>query len=87
LKEGGKFNWRMEEKDGSMGFGYSGTYDSIIEFKSIEKRLDDGRRVKITFEELEGCTKITEEFEPDENNPELQKQGWQAILKKFVENV
>ena len=45
--------------------------------------------MKVTFEELDGHTKIAEEFEPDENNPELQIQGWQAILenfKKFAEN-
>ena len=88
LKPGGKFSWRMEAKNGSMGFDFSGTYIQIDEYRLIEKKLDDNRKVKITFAENEGITEVIETFEPDEIDPDLQKQGWQAILdnfKKYVE--
>ena len=79
----------MAAKDGSMAFDFSGVYTEILDFKSIRKRLDDGRHVVITFEQEGDMTGITETFEPDQNAPELQKQGWQAILnnfKNYVEN-
>ncbi|MEO1652870.1 MAG: SRPBCC domain-containing protein [Bacteroidota bacterium] len=30
---GGKFSWRMEARDGSVGFDYAGTYDQVEEGK------------------------------------------------------
>lgn len=89
LVAGGKFSWRMEARDGSFGFDYAGTYDRIDAPREIQKHLDDGRKVNITFTESDGMTEVTETFEPDENDPELQRQGWQAILnnfKKYVES-
>lgn len=89
LEAKGKFSWRMEAKDGSMGFDYSGTYQEIMPYSKIGLTLDDGRAVTIRFEHENGITTVTETFEPDENNPDLQKQGWQAILnnfKKYVES-
>lgn len=89
LEPNGRFSWRMEAKDGSMGFDYSGTYDKVELKKSIELTLDDKRKVSIAFSTINGTTEVVETFEPDENNPELQKQGWQAILnnfKKYVES-
>ncbi len=79
----GKFSWRMEAKDGSMGFDYSGTYLEIEEPNLIKKQLDDGRMVEISFIERDEIVEVVETFEPDENDPELQKQGWQAILNSF----
>lgn len=88
LKANGRFSWRMEAKDGSMGFDFSGTYIRIAKNELIEKELDDNRKVRIRFVENDGNTEVIETFEPDENNPEFQRQGWQAILdnfKKYVE--
>lgn len=88
LKPGGTFSWRMEAKDGSMGFDYAGKYLKIDEPVLIEKELEDGRKVTISFEALDGKVEVIETFEPDDNDPELQRQGWQAILnnfKKYVE--
>lgn len=73
LEPGGSFSWRMEAKDGSMGFDYSGTYDKIITHSLIVKSLDDGRGVSISFNESEGITEIEEAFQPETiNDPELQ---------------
>ena len=84
LKPGGTFSWRMEAKDGSMGFDYAGTYLQVKQPNSIEKQLADGRKVDIFFTEKNGETTVTEVFEPDlQHDPELQRQGWQAILQNF----
>lgn len=89
LKVGGKFNSRMEVKDGSMGFNFEGTFTSIITNSSIEYVLDDDRKVSVSFSETENGIKVVETFETeDENSAELQRQGWQCILdnfKKYVE--
>ena len=90
FKEGGSFNYRMEAKDGSMGFDFFATYSKIIPNESIEYTLGDGRHVEITFELEENRTKVTESFEAETfNSADLQKKGWQSILdnfKKYTEN-
>jgi uncharacterized protein YndB with AHSA1/START domain len=49
LRVGGKFEYRMEAKDGSFGFDFFGFYDKIIDFKLIEYTLGDDRKVSINF--------------------------------------
>ena len=89
LKIGGKFNSRMEAKDGSFGFDFWGIYDEIVEHKKIVYTMGDGRKAITTFEDQNNKTKVTTLFEPENENPvEMQKGGWQAILnnfKKYVE--
>ncbi len=90
LHIGGKFNYRMEAKDGSFGFDFWGIYDSIVEFKQLDYTLGDGRKVSVGFEFTGIETILTETFETENENPvEMQQFGWQAILdnfKKHVEN-
>ena len=90
LQIDGKFNYRMEAKDGSFGFDFWGIYDNIEEFKQLDYTLGDGRKVSVGFEFLGIGTKLTETFETEDQNPvEMQQFGWQAILdnfKKHVEN-
>lgn len=90
LKPRGAFSWRMEAKDGSFAFDYKGVYEQIVDMGKIEKELEDGRKVVITFSERDGATEVVETFDPENQNPrELQEQGWQAILnnfKKYVES-
>jgi uncharacterized protein YndB with AHSA1/START domain len=84
LRVGGNFVYRMEAKDGSFGFDFGGVYDSVDINKFIEYTIGDGRKVEITFEADGDKTKVTESFEAENmNSPELQKQGWQAILDNF----
>jgi len=89
MRVGGKFNYRMEAKDGSFGFDFWGIYDIILINKQISITLGDERRVETNFTELGEKTEIIELFEAEsQNSIELQKTGWQAILdnfKKFVE--
>lgn len=84
LRPGGRFVSRMEAKDGSFGFDFSGTYDEVILLKSIIYTLDDDRKVQLTFTDQGQETHIVETFEAEsENSIEMQRDGWQAILDNF----
>lgn len=84
LKVDGKFKTTMAAKDGSAQFDFEGIYSEITEYKRIGYSLADGRQVEITFEETDGQTKVTEIFDPENQNPvEMQKEGWQSILNNF----
>ncbi|MBI3111153.1 MAG: SRPBCC family protein [Ignavibacteriales bacterium] len=88
LREGGKFLARMEAKDGSQGFDFEGTYTRIVPHKLIEYRMSDGREVRTEFIEQKESVKVRETFDAEtENTPELQRQGWQAILDNFSRHV
>lgn len=88
LKVGGRFNYRMEAKDGSIGFNFEGTFTSIDINKNIEYVLGDNRKVKVSFYETENGIKVVETFETeDENSAELQRQGWQSILNNYKRHV
>ena len=84
LQAGGKFKTTMAAKDGSMSFDLEGVYTYIEPYKIIEYSIIDGRKVKITFSNQHDQTKVVETFETEnENPPELQRGGWQAILHNF----
>ncbi|MCL1674506.1 SRPBCC family protein [Elizabethkingia meningoseptica] len=84
LRVGGKFNNRMEARDGSFGFNFEGTYDEVSPNKLIKYHMADGRKVATTFEENANGTKITTVFDPESENPlDMQKDGWNAILNSF----
>lgn len=89
LHIGGRFNTRMQAKDGSAGFDFEGTYTEVEELQRIGYGLDDGRHVDIMFEETPVGIEVTETFDPEtENSEDRQRQGWQSILdnfKKYVE--
>ena len=88
LREGGKFLSRMEAKDGSMGFDFEGTYTRVVPMQEIDYRMSDGREVSVRFEEREQGVLVTETFDAEsENSPEMQRQGWQAILDSFRRHV
>ncbi|RDC63821.1 SRPBCC family protein [Adhaeribacter pallidiroseus] len=90
LKPGGKYNARMEAKDGSFGFDFEATYNEVMDQKKLTFTMADGRQVTSDFENLDGTTKITTTFDPENTNDvEMQRSGWQAILdnfKKYTEN-
>ncbi len=84
LRVGGKFTTTMAAKDKSASFDFTGVYTIIKEQELIEYDIDDGRHVKVEFTELPEGVKITETFEPENENPEkMQRSGWQAILDNF----
>ena len=84
LREGGTFVSRMEAKDGSVGFDFEGTYTRVVPGQVIEYRMGDGREVTVEFVAGSGGVLVRETFDAEtENPPELQRQGWQAILDNF----
>ena len=85
LRVGGKFKSRMEARDGSFGFDFEGTYDRVVLHKEISYTMEDGRQASTYFSEQGDKTQLTTTFDQEtENDPEFQKQGWQAILSNFV---
>jgi uncharacterized protein YndB with AHSA1/START domain len=91
LRVGGKFLSRMEAKDGSFGFDFSGIYDEVKLFEVITYTLEDGRKVTTRFIDKENKTDILVIFDAeDTNSMEQQEDGWQSILnnfKKYTEQI
>jgi uncharacterized protein YndB with AHSA1/START domain len=88
LREGGKFHSRMEAKDGSAGFDFEGTYTRVEPQRALAYRMEDGREVEVEFVDHADGVLVRETFDAEtENPPELQRQGWQAILDSFRRHV
>jgi uncharacterized protein YndB with AHSA1/START domain len=88
LKVGGKYIVRMEAKDGTLGFDFEATYDTIIDKQELTYTMPDGRKVTTIFVSDGNETSVTTTFDAESENPvELQKQGWQAILDNFKKYV
>lgn len=89
LHPGGRLVWRMEARDGSMAFDFSGTYSEVVPKRLITYRMDDDREVQVAFTNTGSGTHVKQTFEAEGTHSiELQKTGWQAILdnfKKYVE--
>ena len=88
LRVGGGFTYRMEAKDGSFGFDFSGTYTEVEVNDRIQYQLEDGRTVVISFMDDGDAVTVTESFDAEnENDAEMQRAGWQAILDNFKQHV
>lgn len=84
LRRGGKFNYRMEARDGSSGFDFEGVYAKVIPDRLIEYTMGDGRNVKILFTSAGNLTMVVETFEPENvYTIDQQRSGWQSILNNF----
>jgi uncharacterized protein YndB with AHSA1/START domain len=74
----------MEAKDGSFGFDFEAVYDEVIDKKKIAYTMADGRKAVVAFVADKTHTAITITFDAEqENSPEMQREGWQAILNNF----
>lgn len=84
VSEGGNFSWRMEAKDGSVGFDFEGTYTKVIPNQLLEYDLGDGRPVTVRFEQHGNSTLIKETFQGENTNTlDQQRHGWQCILDNY----
>ena len=84
LSVGGKFTSRMEAKDGSFGFDFEGVYTDVNMQKGYTYVLEDGRKIIVTFEVIDGSVIVREDFDAEkENTIERQQFGWQSILDNF----
>lgn len=88
LREGGVFTFRMESKDGSEGFDFTGAYTVVVPHEKIAYTMGDGRKAVIEFIPIGNSTHLKISFDAENENPiEMQKQGWYAILTNFKEYV
>lgn len=95
LRVGGKFLTRMQAKDGSYGFDFTGTYGEVENLKKIKYFMDKAsseeksRECEITFEDMgNDVTHVIVVFDSENENPiEMQKNGWQSILDNFKKHV
>ena len=87
LRVGGTFSSRMEAKDGSAGFDFSGTYTSVVPHELIEYVFGD-RKAEVSFVEGAGGVTVRVTFDPEgTHSMKQQRQGWQAILDNFSRHV
>ncbi|OMQ11168.1 SRPBCC domain-containing protein [[Flexibacter] sp. ATCC 35103] len=91
LKAGGKFNYKMAKKDGSLSFDFEGEYTKVENLSLIVYKLTDNRIGRVSFEKDENTVKITETFEPTKEDSESMQKLWcQTVIdnfKKYVEGV
>ncbi|MBN7813622.1 SRPBCC domain-containing protein [Algoriphagus sp. H41] len=89
LEPGGSFSYRMEAKDGSMGFDFEGVFQKVQPNEFLSYVMGDGRAAEVVFEDKGKSTLVTVTFDAEQmNSEELQRDGWQSILdnfKKYVE--
>lgn len=84
FRVGGKFISRMEELSGKSGFDFAGEFTNIELYKVIEYILEDGRKVRSSFEIRGLKTRVAVIFDAENiNPPDRQQEGWQAILDNF----
>lgn len=87
LREGGAFCSRMEARDGSVGFDFSGTYTRIVEHELIEYSFGD-RSAAVTFAQTPHGIRVQVTFDSEPaHSVEQQQEGWQAILDNFNRHV
>lgn len=87
LREGGAFTSRMEAKDGSFGFDFTGTYTKVVPNELIQYIFGD-RVATVTFVKVPDGIKVEVSFDAEsEHSEEQQRQGWQAILNNFAKHV
>ena len=84
LEVGGVYSATMAAKDGSFSFDFWGIYSDLNIGKSYTLALGDLRRVEVTLTPDGDSTLVTVTFDAEtENDVEMQRNGWQAILNNF----
>lgn len=88
LKVGGGFMFRMEAKDGSEGFDFSGDYLEVIPNELLSYKMDDNRIAVVKFMAQDASTTVEVTFDTEDQNPvDMQRTGWQSILDNFARYV
>jgi uncharacterized protein YndB with AHSA1/START domain len=97
LQVGGRFKTVMASKDKKdEHFDFTGIYTALKEHELIEYDMNPStevsgqvrRHVKVEFENTPDGVKVTETFDPEnENSEEIQRSGWQSILENFKKHV
>lgn len=83
-RQGGRYSARMEARDGRLGFDFEGIFEVFEAPRHLALRMADGRLAETRFTPEGDATRVVTEFDAeDQNDPEMQRQGWQAILDNF----
>jgi uncharacterized protein YndB with AHSA1/START domain len=83
LRVGGEFSSRMEAKDGSVGFDFSGIYTSVVPYHALEFQFGN-REANVQFVQSGSNVNVRVTFDAEQLHPiEHQREGWQAILNNF----
>lgn len=87
LRVGGAFSSRMEAKDGSMGFDFSGIYTNVVKHELIEYSFGD-RAARVEFANSSKGVNVRVSFDSESTHSiQQQRDGWQAILNNFARYV
>jgi len=88
LREGGKFCYRMEARDGSFGFDFEGTFLEVAPLTRLRYSLGENREVVVQFMRQGERTLVTQSFTPEPTHSrEQQRSGWQSILENYKKHV
>ena len=88
LREGGKFRYRMEARDGSFGFDFEGTFLEFSPPTRLRYSLGENREVVVRFVDQGERILVTESFTPEPaHSLEQQRSGWQSILENYKQHV
>lgn len=88
LRKGGKYVAQMAAKDGSFSFDFEAVYDDITEYSKLAYTMADGRQATVDFRAHNDYTEVTITFDAEQQNPDdMQRNGWQAILKAYTESI
>lgn len=83
LRVGGQFSWRMEAKDGSVGFDFAGTYTAVVKPQRLAYSFGE-RTADIDFAPTAGGIRVRVSFDAESTHSlEQQQAGWQSILDNF----
>lgn len=84
LVPGGRFCYRMEARDGTMGFDFEGTYLDVVPHSRIRYALGPDREVLVEFISKGSTTEVIQSFTPESEYPlESQRAGWQSIMNNY----
>lgn len=84
VRPGGTFSYRMESRDGAMGFDYEGTFVAVEPHRRLHLALGPDREVIVEFEPNAAGTEVRQSFTPEGEFPvEYQQAGWQAIMDNY----
>lgn len=88
LKIGGGFSYKMCSKIGKIQFDYAGIYVAIELKRLLAFTMNDDRKVEVLFSVIEDVVHIELNFEAvNEQDLDVQIQGWQAMLNYFKKHV
>lgn len=88
LRPDGAFSYRMEARDGSMGFDYAGTFLDVAAPSRLRFTLGPDREVVVEFVATVDGTLVSQTFTPETTFPrEQQRAGWQAIMDNYARHV